>query len=164
MRASPNSITARATGAFAAVDFNPKNEPLFFGGPAIAAPVVVNTLAVPRDGYARILALDPERDTVENDLNAFDSGFSKILSTLDAVWNGPSSTSWKTLGAAVHGMVDLRVLSCFNIMRHAVPAAAVSQLAELYPDEIGFLRTYTDLSKPVFYGPRFVNVNGKQAS
>lgn len=57
------------------VDFNPKNEPLFFGGPAIAAPVVVNTLAVPRDGYARILALDPERDTVENDLNAFDSGF-----------------------------------------------------------------------------------------
>lgn len=146
------------------VDFNPKNEPLFFGGPAIAAPVVVNTLAVPRDGYARILALDPERDTVESDLNAFDSGFSKILSTLDAVWNGPSSTSWKTLGAAVHGMVDLRVLSCFNIMRHAVPAAAVSQLAELYPDEIGFLRTYTDLSKPVFYGPRFVNVNGKQAS
>lgn len=146
------------------VDFNPKNEPLFFGGPAIAAPVVINTLAVPRDGYARILAVDPDRGAVERDLDAFDNGFSTILSTLDAVWNGPSSASWKTLGAAVHGMVDLRVLSCFNIMRHPVPAAAVAQLAELYPDEIGYLRTYTDLSKPVFYGPRFVNVNGKQAS
>lgn len=41
---------------------------------------------------------------------------------------------------------------------------ADAQLAELYPDEIGYLRTYTELSKPVFYGPGFVNVDGKQAS
>lgn len=41
---------------------------------------------------------------------------------------------------------------------------ADAQLAELHPDEIGYLRTYTELSKPVFYGPGFVNVDGKQAS
>ncbi len=56
-------------------------------------------------------------------------------------------------------MVDLRVLSCFNILRHPVPPAALARLDTLYPDEFAYLRSYTDLSKPVFDGPRFRNVN-----
>jgi hypothetical protein len=56
-------------------------------------------------------------------------------------------------------MVDFRVLSCFMIMRTQIPDAVVKQLPELYPDEIGRLKQYTDFSKPIFYGPRFVNNN-----
>ncbi|MPV68477.1 ferritin-like domain-containing protein [Burkholderia sp. BE17] len=141
------------------VPFDRQTEPRFFAGTALDAPVVVNTLAVPRDGYAALLALDPNQAAVSADLEAFDTGFSTILATLDVVWNGPAGGSWKSLGAAVHGMVDLRVLSCFNILRHPVPPAALARLGTLYPDEFAFLRSYSDLSKPVFYGPRFRNVN-----
>jgi len=141
------------------IPLTPETEPLSFKGRAIGWPVVVNTLAVPSDGYAKILALDPNAAAVSNDLNAFDTGFSAILAELDAVWNGPAAASWKTLGGAVHGMVDLRVLSCFNILRYQIPAGIVAQLPELYPAEIDRLRAYTDLSQPVFYGPRFLNTN-----
>jgi hypothetical protein len=132
---------------------------LFFKGLPIGWPVVVNTLAVPTDAYAKILSLDPNGPAVTNDLTAFDNGFSAVLAALDQAWNGPVAVAWKTLGGAVHNMVDLRVLSCFNILRHAIPADIVAQLPALYPNEIDRLRTFTDLSKPVFYGPRFVNTN-----
>jgi hypothetical protein len=135
------------------------NEKEFFKGRAIGAPVVVNTLSVPADGYAKILASDPNGVAVSAALTSFDTAFSTMLSTLDTVWNGPAPTSWKSLGAAVHGMVDFRVLSCFNIMRSQIPADIISRLPELYPDEFTFMSTYTDLSKPVFYGPRFINTN-----
>jgi Ferritin-like len=134
-------------------------EPLFFRGRAIGWPEVVNTLAVPSDGYAKLLALDPNAAAVTKDLAAFDTAFSGILTALDGAWNGPTAVSWKTLGGAVHGMVDLRVLSCFNILRYQVPADLVARLPALYPDEIDQLRHYTDLAKPVFYGPRFLNTN-----
>jgi hypothetical protein len=136
-----------------------QNEPEFFKGLPIGWPKVVNTLVVPSDGYAKILALDPNSATVSPALLAFDNGFSEMLTTLDIVWNGPTATSWKSLGAAVHGMVDFRVLSCFNIMRNQVPDSIIKQLSSLYPAEFEYLKTYTDLSKPVFYGPRFINTN-----
>lgn len=141
------------------VELSPATEHLFFKGRAIGWPEVVNTLAVPSDGYAKILALDPDAAAVTKDLEAFDDAFSSILVSLDGAWNGPSAVAWKTLGAAVHGMVDLRVLSCFNIMRYEVPADLVAKLPEFYPDEIDRLRDHTDLTRPVFYGPRFVNTN-----
>jgi hypothetical protein len=141
------------------VGLSPATEHLFFQGRAIGWPEVVNTLAVPADGYAKLLALDPAAAAVTKDLEAFDNAFSSVLASLDSAWNGPAAVAWKTLGAAVHGMVDLRVLSCFNIMRYEVPAELVARLPELYPDEIDRLRDYTDLTRPVFYGPRFVNTN-----
>jgi hypothetical protein len=141
------------------IELSRETEYLFFQGGKIGWPTVVNTLAVPADGYAKLLALDPSAAAVTADLTAFDDGFSTILSALDAAWNGPAAVSWKTLGGAVHGMVDLRVLSCFNILRHEVPADLVAKLPALYPDEIDTLRRYTDLSVAVFYGPRFVNTN-----
>jgi hypothetical protein len=141
------------------VELSPATEALYFKGRAIGWPEVVNTLAVPTDDYAKLLALDPNAAAVTKDLEAFDNAFSSILSSLDGAWNGPSAVAWKTLGAAVHSMVDLRVLSCFNIMRYQIPSDLVAKLPELYPDEIERLRDYTDLTKPVFYGPRFVNTN-----
>lgn len=136
-----------------------KNEAKFFKGLPIGWPKVVNTLAVPADGYAKILTLDPDSTTVSTALNAFDTTFSEMLATLDIVWNGPAPTSWKSLGAAVHSMVDFRVLSCFNIMRNQIPDSIVKQLSSLYPVEFEYLSKYTDLSNPVFYGPRFLNTN-----
>jgi hypothetical protein len=134
-------------------------ESLFFRGGAIGAPEVINTLAVPSDRYAKILALDPDGAAVARDLEVFDGAFSSVLAALDAAWNGPVAISWKTLGGAVHNMVDLRVLSCFNILRHQIPPSIIAQLPGLYPGEHEHLRRYTNLSAPVFYGPRFVNTN-----
>jgi hypothetical protein len=136
-----------------------ENQEDFYTGRAIPFPQVVNTLAVPSDGYARILPLDPNETAVTSDLAAFDGVFSSILLALDAVWNGPQKASWKTLGGAVHDMVDLRVLSCFNLLRHQIPPVVVKQLSALYPDEYASLAQYSDLSAPLFYGPRFFNTN-----
>jgi hypothetical protein len=141
------------------LELHRETEHLFFQGRKIGFPTVVNTLAVPSDGYQKILALDPAAAAVTADLAAFDTGFSSILTALDTAWNGPVATSWKTLGGAVHGMVDLRVLSCFNILRHEIPRAAVAQIPALYPDELAYLQRYSDLAAPLFYGPRFVNTN-----
>jgi len=129
----------------------------FFKGHIIPWPQVINTLAVPTDGYARILALDPNAAQVEADLRTFDTVYSSLMAELDAVWNGPPTDAFKTLGEAVANMMKMRVLCCFNIMRHQLPAASVGQLAELYPDEFPYLDAYTDLHKPVYYGPRFLN-------
>ncbi len=81
------------------------------------------------------------------------------MSDLDAMWNGPKDNEWPTFGDAVTSMSKLRVLSCFNIMRHQIPPAVVSRLGELYGEELELLAQYTDLGAPVFYGPRFKNLN-----
>lgn len=141
------------------IELSIETEHLFFHGLPITPPVVVNTLAVPADGYAKILALDPNAAAVTTDLVAFDNGFSSVLASLDQVWNGPAAVAWKTLGAAVHSMVNLRVLSCFNIMRHPISADIIWKLPQLYPDECERLKSLTDLTRPVFYGPRFINTN-----
>ncbi len=132
----------------------------FFKGNKISDWKVCNTLAVPTDSYSKILKIDPNGAAVTADLVKFDQAFSSIMETLDTVWNGPSATWWPTLGGGVHAMMDLRILSCYNlIMKHRVPDSAVAQLSQLYPQEFGYLQKYTDLTEPVFYGPRFVNVN-----
>jgi hypothetical protein len=136
-----------------------KNEAQFFKGLPVTPPEVVNTLAVPADGYKKLLAQDPNGVAVGTALDTFDTAFSTMLSTLETVWNGAAADSWKTLGAAVHEMVDFRVLSCFNIMRTQIPGDVIKKLPALYPDEIERLKQYTDFSKPVFYGPRFINNN-----
>ena len=146
------------------VELTPQNEHLFFQGQPVGWPVVINTLAVPADGCAKIIALDPNAAAVTKDLTAIDSAYSAILTALDAAWNGPAAASWKTVGLSVRGvggnppgMIDFRVLARENITRHQIPAEIVAQLPTLYPDEFEFLKTYTDLGQPVFYGPRFIN-------
>jgi hypothetical protein len=134
-------------------------EARFFEGPPIGWPTVVNTLAVPADGYARILAADPAGAAVAGQLAKFDAAYSTVMAKLDDAWNGPADASWPTLGAAVEAMMSLRVLSCFSFMRAQVPSEVVARLAGLYPDEYEFLAAHTDLARPVFYGPRFRNLN-----
>lgn len=129
----------------------------YFQGPAIEWPVVINTLAVPADGYAALLRHDPNRLAVTTELRAFDAAYTRMLSALHAAWNGPADQSWPSLGRAVYEMNELRVISCFNILRHRIPDAAISDLASIYPTEFQELSNLTDLTAPVFYGPRFVN-------
>lgn len=168
-----------------------ENESEFFKGPAIGWPAVINIMAMPSDGFAKILALDPNApDTVAGpnvsaQLTAFDTAFSNMMMTLDLVWNPTTTGAWnplstsaskminynvfqdvanmqqtaKGLGSAVHGMMDFRVFTAFNINRQQIPDSIIQQLPSLYPDEFEFINKYTDLSKPVFYGPRFINNN-----
>lgn len=138
-----------------------QTEPQWFRGEEIPWPEVVNTLAVPSDGYAALLALDPDGAAVLRELQTFDEVYTGMLGDLDTMWNGPMDTQWPTFGEAVKAMVELRVLSCFTIMRHQLPANLVQRLPELYPNEFDFLSTYTDLDQPVFYGPRFVNISNR---
>jgi hypothetical protein len=146
------------------IDLSAETEPLFFKGQAVGWPVVINTLAVPSDGYAKIIALDPNVAAVTKDLTAIDSAYSAVLTALDLAWNGPAAASWKTVGLSVRGvggnppgMIDFRVLARENITRHQIPGEIIAQLSTLYPSELEFLKTYTDLDQPVFYGPRFIN-------
>lgn len=139
------------------VDITRETEPDFFSGEEIAWPVVINTLAVPADGYDAVLALDPREAEVRKELDGFDDAYTQMLVALHNSWNGPVETWWPSLGAAVAQMDQMRVRSCFNIMRNQVPPAAVARLAELYPQEFRALDHYTDLTQPVFYGPRFLN-------
>lgn len=131
----------------------------FFKGYAIPFPVVTNTLAVPADGYEKLLAEDPNRAAVEKDLASFDQAYSDVMAGLDLCWNGDPAKWWPTLGGAVTLMAKLRVLGCFNVMKHRVPDAAIGKLRTLYPDEFQMFSTYTRLNESVFYGPRFRNLN-----
>jgi hypothetical protein len=139
------------------IELTPGTEERFFQGETIVWPVVINTLAVPTDGYRAILAQDPDAPAVEKELNAFDAAYTAMMTALHDAWNGPAERSWPSLGEAVIQMNEMRVLSCFNIMRHQVPSETVAVLAELYPDEYLTMAEYTDLAQPVFYGPRFIN-------
>ena len=168
-----------------------ETEPEFFKGAPIGWPEVLNTLAVPSDGYAKILKLDPNGPdsqngaNVEAQLNAFDAAFSNMMSTLHLVWTPTDTVTWNAiptaaskminyavfqqvaslqqnvrgLGTAVHGMMDFRVFTSFNLNRQQIPDSIVQQLPELYPSEFEFLSRYTDLTKPVFYGARYRNLS-----
>lgn len=129
----------------------------FFRGYEIPFPEVVNTLAVPGDGYDKLLSVDPNRAAVEKDLAAFDQAYSDMMAALDSAWNGDPTKWWPTIGLSVTLMAKLRVLGCFNVMKHQVPADA--NLQTLYPSEFAMFGEYTRLDQPVFYGPRFRNLN-----
>ncbi|MDT0465018.1 ferritin-like domain-containing protein [Streptomyces gibsoniae] len=140
-----------------AVPFSRETERDFFTGEEIVWPVVINTLAVPADGYEAVLALDPRGPEVRKELESFDDAYTQMMLALDTTWNGPVETWWPSLGAAVTQMDQMRVRSCFTIMRNEIPPAVVARLEELYPREFRSLERYTDLALPVFYGPRFLN-------
>jgi hypothetical protein len=142
-----------------AIELTRDSEPEFFKGYPIQWPVVTNLLAVPSDGYAKVLALDPQGAEVEAALKNFDGKYTEIMTLLDLMWNGPAAESWPNFGKAVATMTDLRVLSCFYIMRYQIPDSVVAQLGSLYADEFEYLSNYTDLNSKVYYGPRFVNTN-----
>lgn len=135
----------------------PQTEESWFRGEPLTWPVVINTLAVPADGYAAVLAADADAPLVTKELDAFDAAYTAMMAALDDAWNGPAAQSWPSLGEAVIQMNEMRVLSCFNVIRHQVPADVVGRLRELYPAEYRLMATLTELSEPVFYGPRFVN-------
>ncbi len=139
-------------------------EPRFFTGVEIPWPVVVNTLAVPRDGYDALLDQDPGGAAVRADMDTFDTVYTGMLSALDAMWNGSQDTQWPTFGEAVKAMVELRVLSCFTIMRTQVPEPLVAELPGIYPADYAHLALYTALDQPVFYGPRFRNTTAATAA
>jgi len=139
------------------VELTPETESAYFQGDEIVWPVVINTLAVPADGYGKILALDPDAALVRKELDGFDSAYTAMMVALDDAWNGPAARSWPSLGEAVIQMNEMRVLSCFNIMRHQIPERVVARLPQLYPTEHPLMAEYTDLTRPVFYGPRFIN-------
>lgn len=139
-------------------ELNRDTEKAYFQGERITWPVVLNTLAVPSDGYAAILNNDPlSAGPVLTDLEAFDAAYTAMMVHMDNMWNGPAETSWPNFGQAVLQMNELRVLSCFNIVRHQVPDTIIAKLPELYPDECDLMAEYTNLDRPVFYGPRFLN-------
>lgn len=150
---------AASTGEASAPGITAEGQRRYFRGAPIAWPKVINTLAVPRDGYAAILRLDPNRVEVQRELRAFDQAYTRMLAALHDSWNGPAEESWPALGRAVFEMNELRVVSCFNIVRHPIPAAAVARVDELYPAEIASLRTLSDFDAPLFYGPRFINTS-----
>ncbi len=131
----------------------------YFRGEAITWPKVINSLAVPRDGYAAVLRLDPNGVEVLRDLRAFDAAYTRMLAALDDSWNGPAEQSWPSLGRAVFEMNELRVLSCFSILRQPIPAAAVARIGELYPGEVQSLTALSRFDSPLFYGPRFANTS-----
>jgi hypothetical protein len=141
------------------IELTRETEREFFKGHTIPWPKIINTLAVPSDAYARILAVDPGAGQVEADLRAFDTVYSSLMAELDAVWNGPPADSFRTLGDAVTNMMRMRALCCFRIMRHQIPDDIVRRLPDLYPDEISYLDAYTDLHRAAYYGPRFLNGN-----
>jgi hypothetical protein len=140
------------------VELSRDTESRYFEGEEISWPEVINTLAVPSDGYAAILSRDPDAAAVRAELLAFDQTYTGMMRSMELMWNGPAETSWPSFGRAVEQMNELRVISCFNIMRLPVPDRIVARLDELYPDEYELLSQYTDLSRPVFYGPRFFNL------
>jgi hypothetical protein len=135
----------------------PETEPEFFRGEALAWPRVVNTLAVPGDGYDRLLAEDPDGASAAAELDDFDHAYTGRMVHLARVWNGSPDDQWPTLGEAITHMMKLRVFSCFTFQRRRIPADVTARLTELYPQEADFLAAYTDLDRPVFYGPRFRN-------
>jgi hypothetical protein len=136
--------------------------PQFFKGIAIPPAEVHNTLMVPSDGYAAILKLDPNRETIQSGLALVDGVYTGIMNDLDAMWNGSPKTEWPTFGDAVAKMAQLRPFSFVNIIgAGTIPPGVIAKLSKLYPDQHVLLAKYTDLSKPVHYGPRFFNLNVK---
>ena len=43
-----------------------------------------------------------------------------------------------------------------------IPEAIISELFKIYPDEWNDLNQYTDFTEPVFFGPRFLNLNATE--
>ena len=77
------------------------------------------------------------------------------------MWNGPGGKTYgDTFTAAVDTMLDLKVTCRVFIQTVEVPPEIVAGLDKLYSaDEYQLMDEYTDLSAPVYFAPRFRNVN-----
>lgn len=146
------------------IKLTPETQHLFFKGHKIPWPKVTNILTIPTDGYTALLQAyedchgnTTELQSVKNALTKFDKLYTGIMNNLDAMWNGPADKSWPTFGKTVGEMTEMRVLSCFYIMQHEIPKDIVEDLPNLYPNDYHYLKEYTDLSAPVYFGPRFIN-------
>ena len=53
-------------------------------GDRVPFPDVVNTLAVPADGYAAILAKDPNGAAAQKSLDGFDAAYTQVMANLDS--------------------------------------------------------------------------------
>lgn len=162
----------------------PETEASFFRGDKVMSPNVINALAVPADGYARVLdeygRLDPEGAIrARHALDGVDQAYTDIMSNLDAVWNGPANDQGERMGAAIVGMSQLKVpirIQCAYypnypaedesdaiwqpaLMKQQIPEEIIADSFKLYPDEWNDLNQYTDLTEPVYFGPRFLNLN-----
>lgn len=148
------------------VELTLETQAQFFKGHKIPWPVVTNVLAIPTDGYAALLKQyqskhgdTQELKDIKNALDGFDQLYTGIMDSLEAMWNGPAAQSWPNFGKAVGAMTEMRVKSCFYIMRYEIPKDLIEDLETLYPQEYHYLSKYTDLSAPVYFGPRFINQN-----
>ncbi|MCH7971603.1 MAG: ferritin-like protein [Chloroflexi bacterium] len=162
----------------------PETEQSFFRGDKVMSPTVINALAVPADGYAKILdeyaRLDPEAAIrARHALDAVDQAYTDVMTNLDAAWNGPANEHGERMGAAVTAMsqlkVPIRISSAYYpnypvededeaiwqpaLMSLEIPESIIADLPGLYPDEWDDLNLYTDLTQPVYFGPRFLNLN-----
>jgi hypothetical protein len=162
----------------------PDTEASFFRGDRVITPEVINVLAVTADGYGKILQefnkIDPEGATkAQQALDGLDRAYTEVMAALDDVWNGPIEQQGPNLSKAVIGMTELkvpvRIASIYYpdfpnedpataihnpaIMAQQIPPEIISKITQLYPDEYDDISTYTDLSKPVFFGPRYRNLN-----
>ena len=165
----------------------PETEASFFRGDRVLTPKVINALAVPADGYARVLEeysrLDSEgANRARQCLDGFDQAYTRVMTTLDAVWNGPASEQGVRMGEAIVGMTELkvpvRISSTYYpnypsedeseaiyqpaLMSQQIPEELIADLSRLYPAEHEDMGLYTDLTQPVYFGPRFLNLNATE--
>ncbi len=146
------------------IKLTPATLPEFFKGVPIPFPEVKNTLMVPSDGYAALLKKDPKGEKMLTKLVEFDNTYTGIMNDLDAMWNGLRTNQWPTFGDAVQKMSAMRVLANVYIMKEPMEESLVKQLPKLYPDEYKQMAAYTDMKRPVYYGPRFINMNVRNAN
>ena len=162
----------------------PDTEASFFRGDRVITPAVINVMAVTADGYEKILQefnqIDPEgARRAQQALDGLDQAYTEVMTALDDVWNGPKEQQGPNLSKAVIGMTELKVpvrisstyypnfpdknpeTAVHNpaIMAQQMPVEIISKLSRLYPDEYEEISAYTDLSQPVFFGPRYFNLN-----
>ncbi len=162
----------------------PETEASFFRGDKVMSPKVINALAVPADGYAKILKeyalIDREAASrAWQVLEGVDQAYTDVMNSLHAVWNGPAEEQGERMGAAVVGMSELKVpirIQCAYhpnypiedpdkavwqpaLMTLQIPEEIIANLFSLYPDEWNDMNQYTDLTQPVYFGPRFLNLN-----
>ena len=161
-----------------------ETEASFFRGDRVIAPEVINVMAVTADGYEKILQefnkIDPEgARRAQQALDGLDQAYTEVMTALDDVWNGPIEQQGPNLSKAVIGMTELKVPARISstyypnfpdkdpetavhnpaIRAQQIPPEIISKLTQLYPEEYEDISAYTDLSQPVFFGPRYINLN-----
>lgn len=136
------------------------------------------------EGFSRNTAcsIPGGADRARQALDGLDQAYTRILTNLNAVWNGPAGEQEARMGAAVAGMSELRTpirIRCAYYLNYQsedesdaiwqpalmslqIPEEIIANLYRLYPDEWNDMNQYTDLTQPVYFGPRFLNMNATE--